>query len=202
MKKIDYKKEFKNLYSAKKGKPELVVVPALNYLAVQGAGAPGDDNFKHAIEALFTLAYTLKFMVKKSELAIDYGVMPLQGLWWAEDMSQFSVEKKQDWLWQIMIMQPELINKKLINQALTQAKQKKPELPLDTIEFIKFKEGKCAQVLHQGPFAEEGPTIQALHQFIHGQGLALRDKHHEIYLNDFNRTAPEKLRTIIRQPVA
>jgi hypothetical protein len=140
-------------------------------------------------------------MVKKGELAIDYGVLPLEGLWWAEDMSKFSVESKGDWKWTLMIMQPEFITGEMVAEATAQVRKKKNPAALSSLRFESFTEGKAAQIMHIGPFSEEGPTIQKVHEFIEAKGRRLRGKHHEIYLSDIRKAAPEKWKTIIRQPM-
>ncbi|HMQ61282.1 MAG TPA: GyrI-like domain-containing protein [Flavilitoribacter sp.] len=201
MKKIDLKKELSGLYAPSAKKPEMVEVPVLNFLRIDGKGNPNtSEAYKDAVEALFTVSYTLKFMIKKGPEAIDYGVMPLEGLWWIEDMANFDADKKDDWLWTMMIMQPAFISQSHVGKAIEAAKAKKGLPSLDKIRFEPFTEGLAGQVLHIGPFSEEGPTIQGLHHFIHEQGYALRGKHHEIYLSDIRRAAPEKWRTIVRQP--
>ena len=140
-------------------------------------------------------------MIKKGEQGIDYGVLPLEGLWWADDMSDFINDNKANWRWTMMIMQPKLINKTLFKAAVKQVKEKKALPAIDLIRFESFKEGKCAQTLHIGPFSEEGPTVQRVHDYIVEQGSELTGKHHEIYLTDIRRAAPENWKTIIRQPM-
>jgi hypothetical protein len=169
---------------------------------IDGKGNPNSSvQFKNAIEALYSVAYTLKFMVKKGSMGIDYGVAPLEGLWWADDMNDFIYAKKDNWLWTAMILQPNFITSSLYMDAVNKAKQKKdlPELP--HLRLQQFNEGPCVQILYIGPYADEGPCIQNLHQFATGNGYALHGKHHEIYLSDQRKTAPEKLKTIIRQPI-
>lgn len=204
MPKIDYKKEFAELYKQKKGEPTLVEVPPLTFLMVDGKGDPNtSQEYQESIEALYAVSYTLKFMSKKGPEEFDYVVMPLEGLWWAEDMSDFSVEAKDDWFWTSMIMQPEHITEGMYAEAVKTVRKKKNPAALDRLRFGTFEEGLAAQILHIGPFAEEGPTIEKLHEFIEGSGYTfdgLAQKHHEIYLSDFRRTDPEKLKTIIRQP--
>jgi len=201
MEKIDFKKKLKHLYKPTAKKVEIVNVPKMNYLLVDGVGEPGNQAFQDAIEALFGLSYTLKFMIKKSELQIDYGVLPLEGLWWADDMSQFSVDNKADWKWTLMIMQPEYITKKRVHQASNQLEQKKNPTALSKIRFEAIKEGQVAQIMHIGPFSEEGPTVEKVHAFIKDNNKKLTGKHHEIYLSDIRKAAPENLKTIIRQPM-
>ena len=203
MEKIDYKKEFKHLYKASAKKAETVAVPKMNFLMLDGEGDPNtSQEFQDAIETLYLVSYALKFMVKKGEIEIDYGVLPLEGLWWSDDMSSFSVEKKSEWKWTLMIMQPEIVTAKMVQEAKEQVKLKKNPTSLPLLRFESFEEGDSAQIMHIGPFSEEGPTIEKLHAFIEGKGKKRRGKHHEIYLSDIRRAAPEKWKTIIRQPVS
>jgi hypothetical protein len=202
MKKIDLKKQWKQLYEAKVGAIVAVDVPSLTYLMVDGEGDPNtSEAFQEAIEALYSLSYTLKFTLKKSPRAIDYGVMPLEGLWWADDPRAFYEAKKSTWKWTAMIVQPEFIARAQVDAAFEQVRKKKNPAALGRVRFDTLSEGPSAQVLYVGPFADEGPTIQRMHEFIHACGKKLRGKHHEIYLSDPRRTAPEKLKTILRQPM-
>jgi hypothetical protein len=174
----------------------------MNFIMIDGMGDPNtSQEFQNAVEALFGVSYTLKFVVKKGKLGIDYGVLPLEGLWWAEDMSQFSVENKDSWKWTLMIMQPEFITANLFDQAIDQVTKKKGLVSLTKLRFTSYKEGKSAQIMHIGPFSEEGPTVEKVHGFIEDQGSKISGKHHEIYLKNLRQTAPEKLQTIIRQPM-
>jgi hypothetical protein len=202
MKKIDYKKELKHLYNAPVKNPEIVDVPKMNFLMINGEGDPNiSERFKGAVEALFGLSYTLKFMIKKSKLQIDFGVMPLEGLWWADDMTAFSLNKKELWKWTVMIMQPEYVTNNLFIEAQENLKKKKDNSVLRDVRLESYFEGKAAQIMHIGPFSEEGPTIEKLHIHIEANGKKLSGKHHEIYLSDIRRSAPEKWKTIIRQPM-
>lgn len=202
MTKIDWKKELKALYAASATQPALVDVPTLNYLRVDGVGDPNTSSaYREAVESLFSLSYTIKFAIKKGSAGIDYAGMPLQGLWWMDDMSQFSVTRKDEWKWTMMIMQPPVVTPPIVEACRSELARKKNLPALPKVEFAAFTEGKAAQILHFGPFTEEGPTIEKLHAFIHAQGLKLSGKHHEIYLSDIRRAAPAKWRTIIRQPV-
>ncbi len=201
MEKRDYKKVLQHLYKASAKQGCIVDVPEMNYLMIDGQGSPGTSEvYQKAVEALFVLSYTLKFMVKKGEMKIDYGVMPLEGLWWADDLSAFTEARRDEWKWTMMIMQPDIITADMVESARAQAIQKKGLASLSEVRFEAFTEGKSGQILHVGPFTTEGPTIEGLHRFIESEGYHLRDKHHEIYLTDIRRAAPEKWRTIIRQP--
>ncbi|MBT8321351.1 MAG: GyrI-like domain-containing protein [Eudoraea sp.] len=201
MSKRDIKKELKPLYQPRQSKVVTVDVPRFNFLMIDGKGDPNTAiEYKQAVEALFSLSYTLKFTVKKGPLGIDYGVMPLEGQWWAEDMEDFENTPKDDWLWTAMIMQPEMIGEDLVKEVSENLKKKKDLPALEKIRFEAYEEGRAAQTLHIGPFSEEGPTIKKVHAYIQELGFVLNGKHHEIYLSDIRRAAPEKWKTIIRQP--
>lgn len=201
MEKLDLKKTLKHLYQASAKEVVAVDVSPMNYLMVDGAGDPNTSQaFADAVEVLFMVSYTLKFMVKKGASAIDYGVMPLEGLWWADDMTKFSATDKSNWKWTAMIMQPPFVTPDAVALAIAEVKAKKSPAAISRLRRDSFAEGRCAQGLHIGPFADEGPTIERLHRFIAAQGR-LTGKHHEIYLSDLRRTAPSKWKTIIRQPM-
>ncbi|MGI9545847.1 MAG: GyrI-like domain-containing protein [Flavobacteriaceae bacterium] len=201
MKKINLKKELSDYFNPSKTKVALVDVPAMNFLMIDGKGDPNTSKaYAEAIEALFSVSYALKFMIKKGAMAIDYGVMPLEGLWWVEDMQKFDPAKKEDWQWTAMIMQPEFITSDLVAEAKEQVRTKKDPKALSKLQFEAFTEGKAAQIMHIGPFSEEGPTIKKVHDFIASNGFLRSGKHHEIYLSDIRRAAPEKWKTIVRQP--
>jgi len=202
MKKHDLRKEYKNLYSASAKKPVLLDVPPFNFLMIDGMGDPNTSQaFKQAVGTLYSISYTLKFACKK-EMEVDYPVMALEGLWWMDDMREFSLERKGDWKWTMMIMQPGFVPKLMVLKTIEQVRKKSEMKDFPKVRLERFKEGRCAQILHVGPYSAEGPTIQKLHEFIEAEGSVFRAKHHEIYLGDPRRSAPEKLRTILRQPVA
>ncbi len=203
MEKIDFKKELAELYSGKVGKPCVVKVPKMNFLMIDGHGDPNtSQEYVDAIQTLYPLAFALKFMCKK-ELGKDFTVLPLEGLWWAEDMDTFITGKKDAWSWTMMIMQPEFITNDLYERALEAVKTKKNPPAIDKVRFDVYDEGRAAQVMYVGAYADEGPTIAELHEFIAKQGGSLQETnkhHHEIYLGDPRRSDPAKLKTIIRQP--
>jgi hypothetical protein len=200
MEKVDLKKELKNLYNPSPKEVTSVDVPAMNFLMIDGEGSPSSPQYREAIEALFSVSYTLKFMVKKGK-GVDYAVMPLEGLWWVDDMTKFSAERKDEWKWTAMIMQPKYVAPEDVKLAIEQTRKKKSLPALSKLRFESFHEGKAAEIMHIGPFSAEGPNIAKMHAFILGSGCALSGKHHEIYLNDPSKTAPEKLKTILRQPM-
>lgn len=198
---LDLRKELADLYRPPKGKVVEVDVPLLRYLMIDGQGDPNTSRaYAEAVEALFSVSYTTRFAVKKGSEKIDYKVMPLEGLWWAGDMSAFTAGDKASWQWTMMILQPDFVEESLIMDSIDRVREKKSLPAIDALRLEAFTEGRCAQVLHIGPFTEEGPTVERLHAFITAQS-GLRGKHHEIYLSDIRRAAPQKWRTIIRQPM-
>jgi hypothetical protein len=202
---IDLRKQFKHLYQPSAKQFSIVDVPPLNFLMIDGAGNPNtSQDYRDALEALYGLSYTLKFGVKLGKYGkkkYDYPVMALEGLWWMDDMTEFSVTRKDEWKWTAMMMQPDIITPDLVELARADLIQKKNPVAASKIRFGSYHEGPSAQIMYFGPYADEGPTIQRLHEFIVESGHQLRGKHHEIYLSDPRRTAPEKLKTVIRQPM-
>jgi hypothetical protein len=202
MTKIDLAKDLKPLYAPPKGKFVIVDVPELRFLMVDGQGDPNtSQEYREALDALYSVAYTAKFQLKLGPRKIDFRVMPLEGLWWADDLTNFVSGKRDKWKWTAMIALPKVVGAKEFELACAKAAEKKALPALKRLRLESFKEGKAVQTLYFGPYAEEGPTIAALHDFATGQGYRLKGKHHEIYLSDPRRTAPAKLKTIIRQPV-
>jgi len=201
MGKIDLKKELKELYNPTAKDVTVVDVPKMNFIIIDGQGAPESKQFRQSIEALYSVAYTLKFDKKKAN-GTDYGVMPLEGLWWAEDMGMFDPVKgdRNKWQWTLMIMQPDFIDKGDFQRAKESSLKKKDNPDISKVGFEGFKEGKAAQIMHIGPFSEEGLNIQRIHQKIIEIGGKLSGKHHEIYLSDVGRVEPAKMRTVLRQP--
>ena len=196
----DFKREL-DCYKARRGRFDVVEVPPLQFLMIDGAGDPNTDpQYSATLETLYPMAYKLKFFNKK-ELGRDYTVMPLEGLWWADDMAAFTVGRdKAQWLWTMMIMVPGWIEAEHVEVVRAAVGEKAPRLADLRVET--FDEGLSVQTLHVGRFDDEGPVLQQMHEeAIVGAGYALAGKHHEIYLSDARRTAPEKLRTILRQPV-
>ncbi|MDO8870826.1 MAG: GyrI-like domain-containing protein [Methanobacteriaceae archaeon] len=206
MPKIDLKKELKDIYSASKSKATIVKVPKLNYLMIDGEGDPNNSiEYQQAMEVLFPASFKVKFISKKDK-SQDYVVMPLEGLWWADNMEDFNVEDKSGWKWTAMIMQPDFITKSMIEQAIEEVEEKKNPVALSKMRFETLEEGPSAQIMYIGPYSEEGPTVAALHEFIEKEGYVFDgnihgQQHHEIYLSDMRLIKPERLRTIIRQPL-
>ncbi len=202
MEKIDFQKKLKHLYKPSRKHIEIVDVPKMNFIMIDGKGNPNTSSeFKEAVEALFSLAYAMKFIIKKGLIGIDYSVLPLEGLWWIDDMSKFDINKKEEWQWILMIMQPTYVTQGIFEEAYEQVASKKKLESLKKVRFNSFVEGESAQLLHVGPFSTEGLTIEKLHDFIKEHKYQLHGKHHEIYLSDIRRAAPENWKTIIRQPI-
>jgi hypothetical protein len=196
-------KDRRRLYNPKPGKPEIIDVPTTNYIMADGEGHPqGSEQFQSAMQALYTLAYTLKFALKKADPTRDFHVGPLEGLWWTDDMQEFSMGAKGAWKWTVMMPLPDHITTAEVAAAKEEIKRKKGVDLAQSVRFEPFVEGLSAQVMHLGPYAAEAPTIETLHNFIRDSGYVLAGKHHEIYMGDPRTAAPEKLKTIIRQPVA
>ena len=174
----------------------------MHYLMIDGDKGPASSEFSSAIEALYPVAYKLKFMSKLS-LKKDYVVPPLEALWWAEDMEVFTSKFDQSkWDWTAMIMVPEWIGKEMFYEALEDVKAKKDLPSVRKLRLEELSEHTCVQTLHLGPYTDEGPVLAEMHsKFIPENGFTMQGKHHEIYFNDFRKVSPEKLRTILRQPV-
>ncbi|HEX6326139.1 MAG TPA: GyrI-like domain-containing protein [Jiangellaceae bacterium] len=183
-------------------KPQLVQVPALRFLCLDGHGDPNTSQaYAAAVQALYSVSYAAKFAVKKAG-GPEFKVSPLEGLWWAADMSTFLTGDKSEWDWTMMIRQPDAVTGDLVARLADKVAANKSMPVAKELQLISFEEGAAAQVLHVGPYDTEGPTIARLHEFIQSHGFTLDGRHHEIYLGDPRRSAPERLRTIIRQPYA
>ena len=201
MEKFEWKKAYKQLYFPP-AQPVVVEVPPLHFLMIDGHGDPNkEESYQEAVEMLFSLSYTLKFAVKK-EQGFDYSVFPLEGLWWVKDMSQFTTDDKASWDWTMMIAQPEAIHEEWIENAKELVLKKRSDLgAIEKVRFEVYSEGLSVQLMHIGPYSAEGPNVARIHSYIHENGYEISGKHHEIYLSDVRRSAPEKLKTVIRQPI-
>jgi len=199
--KIDYKRDLE-CYRAKRDTPELVTVPDLQYLMIDGHGDPNTPAFAEATATLYPVAYKLKF-TSKNLLHRDYVVMPLEGLWWADDMESFTeVRDKTQWDWTLMIMVPDWITKDMLTAACEQVAMKERPGRLDDVRLETLSEGLCIQALHIGAYDDEAELLQRMHhEFVPDQGLTMVGKHHEIYLSDARKVEPARLKTILRQPV-
>jgi hypothetical protein len=190
--KVDLKKDIAS-YKAKAGTFALLPVPDMQFLMIDGHGDPNTtQGYKDALETLFPIAYKIKFF-SKQELGRDYTVMPLEGLWWAEDMASFTKDRdKSRWDWTMMIMTPDWIAPEHVAAAKEALRAKGGAPSLEALRFAPLKEGLCVQTLHTGPYDAEGPLLEEMHNsFIPAHRLRMTGKHHEIYLSDARRTAPE-----------
>lgn len=202
MNKIDFKKELGS-YKAKHRQFQIIEIPKMQYLMIDGHGDPNtSQEFRDAITSLYPVAYKLKF-ASKQDLGKDYTVMPLEGLWWAEDMSTFTTARdKSLWDFTLMIMQPDWITQEMFEAAVQKVVAKEPSPSLGKVRLETLEEGQCVQTLHIGSFDDEAEILEEMHdKFITENGLKMIKKHHEIYLSDFRRVSPDKLRTILRQPI-
>ncbi len=201
MDKLDLKKEFKQLYSPSTNAVSVVDIPVFSYIMVDGEGAPDGAEAQQAIEMLFPVAYAIKFISKARDK--DYGVMPLEGLWWADDMSDFTAGRRDKWKWTYMIMQPEFISQNDFEEAIGKVQSKNRMMNLSNVHLNSLTEGKAAQIMHIGPFSEEHTNIRKIHEHIASLGGKFdgsKEKHHEIYLSDMRKVSPSAMKTILRQP--
>lgn len=201
--KTDLKKELES-YAARRGRFEVITVPKLSFLMIDGHGDPNTAAaYADAVSTLYPLAYGLKFL-SKNELGRDYVVMPLEALWWAKDMSSFTTARdKSRWSWTVMIAVPDWTEADHLATVRRKVEVNGGAPALDALRLEPLDEGLAVQTLHVGPYDDEGPVLQAMHeQVIPERGLRPTGRHHEIYLSDPRRVAPERLKTILRQPVA
>ena len=201
--KIDFKKTMREFYQPSPKEVVKIDVPKMQFLMIDGKGSPGDSKeYQESLAVLYPVAYKIKF-ISKQQLGKDYVVPPLEGLWWAEDMETFtSARDKSRWDWTMMIMTPEWISSEIFIETLELVRKGKDPRALDKVRFESYHEGLSVQILHVGSYDEEGPTLMKLHQeFLPENGFIENGKHHEIYLGDPRRIAPEKLKTVLRQPV-
>jgi len=200
MSKLDLRKELKQYYTAKK-KPAIIDVPPGKFLTIVGRGEPGGEAYAAGLQALYGLSYTLKFKCKAE--GRDFTVMALEGLWWWDDRTIFDIEDappRDEWNWKSMMRQPDFITQEMVDEIRPEVREKRGPA-VDEVVLETFHEGLGAQIMHVGPYSEEGPTVRRLHDFIEESGHRMRGNHHEIYLGDPRRSKPENLKTIIRQPI-
>jgi hypothetical protein len=203
---LDLRKKWKHLYKPSARKVELVDVPELAFVMIDGRIEPGQapgtsPAFAEAMGALYSVSYTLKFMSKlRKQDPINYPVMALEGLWWVEN-GRFEISVPDNWSYTVMIMQPDHITPQMFAEAVAQAGKKRPNAALARLRLERFREGLCVQTLHVGPYSTEPATIERMRAWAAGQGCRMAGRHHEIYMGDPRRTAPEKLKTVLRHPI-
>jgi len=205
---FDFKKEYKEFYMPK-GKPEIVTIPKMNYIAVRGKGNPNEEDgeYKKSIELLYGIAYTIK-MSKKGDHKIDgyfdYVVPPLEGFWWQDDVDGIDYSHKENFQWISVIRLPDFVTKADFDWAIEEATRKK-KMDFSKVEFLEIEEGLCVQCMHSGSYDGEPATVAAMDKFIADNGyendISDTRRHHEIYLSDARKVAPEKLKTVIRHPI-
>jgi len=208
MEKLDLKKDYKHLYNPSAKQVVLVTVPRFNFIMVDGKIPPNikvndAPDYQNALDTLYSLSYTIKFMCKQRKTSpVDYPVMPLEGLWWSKSSTkEFTPSRKDTWYFTAMIMQPSPVTKAVFAEGVDAVRAKKNPIMLDAARFESFDEGKAVQVMHLGPYSEEPATIARMVAFSDEHGYKPNGKHHEIYLSDPRRTAPAKLKTVLRHPV-
>lgn len=211
MKTLDLKRQLKYLYAPSPKAIEIVQVPRLQFAMIDGAIEKGEGpstspRFQEDTAALYGISYTLKFMLKKRKTgAVDYPVMALEGLWWIEH-GNFDITRKDNWLYRLMILQPDVITPEIFDAGLTELRRKRGESPgLSRLRLEAFEEGLCTQVMHIGPYATEPATVERMKDFAQRNGyrdrVGLGGKHHEIYLGDPRKADPAKLKTVLRHPI-
>jgi hypothetical protein len=208
MEKIELRKQLKHLYAPPARKVEVVDVPELQFAMIDGAIEAGSEPglspaFAEALQALYGISYTLKFMAKlRADNPIDYPVMALEALWWVED-GHFDINVKDNWFWTAMILQPDFITPEMFADGLAQVGKKRGDSPaLAKLRLERWREGLAVQTMHIGPYSDEPATVAKMNEFAAANGYRMAGKHHEIYLGDPRKAAPEKLKTVLRHPVA
>lgn len=201
MSKIDFKRKLE-CYKASEKNARMVEVPAMNYLTITGAGNPAsaDSGFQQSAEALSATAYAAKAQLKDLTNFQDYVMPPLEAIWWTTDGLPFDTRRPGAWAWKLMLMQPESVSLQIVQEAIASAAAKKNSPFFARILRESLPGGQAAQILHVGPYSEEGPTIDRLFAYIADQQCVAEGWHHEIYLNDLSRVTPDKLKTILRRP--
>ncbi|MHA1618770.1 MAG: GyrI-like domain-containing protein [Promethearchaeota archaeon] len=203
-KKFDFKREYPELYKPSAKSIAIINVPDMKFFMIEGKGNPNTSaDYKQAVECLYALSYALKMkVIKKKMPAKDYVVPPLEGLWYIDNMENWSMEKKEDWQWTMMIRIPDFVTKKHLDLAHEIARESKNPAALPKLYIANYHEGLCVQLMHLGSYDSEAPNIARMHKFAMEEGYKLSGKHHEIYLSDPRRVDPSKLKTVLRQPIA
>jgi len=196
--KLDLTKEYKTYYTAKTT-PEIVEIEEGKFLTIEGKGTPGGDEFQAKVGALYSLAYGVKMLMKKESK--DFTVAKLEGLWWVDSDKPYTEVPREEWRWKLLIRQPEFVTPEIVEKARQEVIEKKKVDLVNEVKFEKMKEGKCVQILHIGPYSTEPESLEKMYNLMKEKGLVYNGLHHEIYLSDPRKVAPEKMKTILRQPV-
>jgi len=197
--KLDLYSEYRTEY-VRPRKPTLVTVAPAKYLGIEGRGAPGGDAFNEALAALYNVSFTVKMARKR--IGTEYGISKLEALWWTDHPAQeYASVPKDEWRWELLIRVPEYIAEHEVNAAITSLLEKKKPAAVGRVMLVVLDEGACVQLLHRGPYENEPLSLQRMLDYAKSQDLRFRGKHHEIYLTDARRVAPDRLRTILRMPV-
>lgn len=200
MEKLDFKKQLKELYQPSHKDFSIVDVPKMKFVMLDGEGDPGGEAFSTAMQWIYSVSYPIKFIAKK-RMGKDFVMAPPEALWWADDMDDYIEGNRDKWKWRLMIVMADWVTEEMYLEGVAKGKKKLGEVP-PSLRFTDFDEGKCVQIMHIGPYMDEAPVIARMHkEFIPENGFVENGRHHEIYLNDARRTAPEKLKTVLRQPV-
>ena len=202
-KKLDYKKEFPDLYQPSLKTQAIIKIPEMMFFMIDGIGDPNTSKeYKDAVQTLYNISYTLKMkVIKKETPSKDYIVPPLEGLWYIPNMKEWSMEGKDKWQWTMMIRIPDFIKDSQIKKAMNILKESKTLSSFSKLRYEQYNEGTCVQIMYLGAYDDESPTIAKLHKFAKEKGYSLEGKHHEIYLSDPRKVEPERLKTILRQPI-
>lgn len=206
MTKLDLKKALRDFYLPSSKAPAIVEVPRMRFLMIDGAIEPGTEpgnspGFVASMGAIYGAAYTIKFASKRrTRDPVDYPVMALEGLWWVDD-GEFDLRRKDNWRYTLMIMQPEHVDDRMLAAAVERLRAKRPTPEVDALRLEDFEEGLCVQIMHIGPYAEEPETIDRMRELAESKGYRFCNKHHEIYVGDPRRSAPAKLKTVLRHAV-
>ena len=202
-KKLDYKKEFPDLYKPSLKEPTIIKIPKMMFFMIDGTGDPNtSEEYKEIVQLLYNISYALKMkVIKKETPSKDYVVPPLEGLWYMPKMEEWSMDEKDKWEWTMMIRIPDFVKDSQIKKAMKILKETKNPSSFSKLRYEQYNEGICVQIMYLGPYDEEPPTIKKMHQFAEKNGYNLNGHHHEIYLSDPRRVEPERLKTILRQPI-
>lgn len=195
--KLDLTKEYRSYYTAK-AVPEIVELDEGKFLTIEGVGAPGCDEFQAKVNAIYSLAYGIKMLMKRE--GKDFIIAKLEGLWWVDSDRPYIEVPREEWRWKLLIRQPEFVTPEIVEKARQEVIKRKTKL-VNKVRLEEMREGRCVQILHIGPYSTEPESLEKMYGLMKEKGLTFNGPHHEIYLSDPRKVAPEKMKTILRQPV-